>query len=410
MRWLNWLDALVAASELVWGVVCERMIIGNAPYSTEGKTCTDAPKSGVVADCKRADALLKMLGVWGSWGQKPPEPARINAMLSSRTRKKNLARNRRGRTTQLLSIKPPKTLNSRSNLNPKPDPNPPTETRSSNSNPKPFFLPLCGDAALMMRSLFAAATGMDAQQRQINTVSNNLANVTTTGFKKSRNNFQDLLYEVTKQAGAPSSPDTSLPAGIHSGHGVKLVSTQKLFEQGDIKYTGAELDMAIEGIGFYQILQPNGVVAYSRAGNFERDPNGRVVTPDGFPLLPEIVIPETARQIQVGLDGNVSVLLGDETLPTAVGAIELSRFVNPAGLTPVGKNLFLPTAASGEPQNNTPGLGGMGSINHQFLELSNVSVVEEMVSMIVTQRAYEINSKAIQTSDEMLETANNLVR
>ncbi|HKI98710.1 MAG TPA: flagellar basal-body rod protein FlgG [bacterium] len=262
----------------------------------------------------------------------------------------------------------------------------------------------------MMRSLFVAATGMGAQQRQIDTVSNNLANVSTVGYKKSRNNFEDLLYQIEKAAGTPSSANTTVPVGIHHGHGVKHVSTEKVFTQGDMKNTGQQLDMAIEGTGFFQILQPNGAIAYSRAGNFAKDQNGRLVTQDGFPLEPEINVPADARQVQIGLDGQVSVLVGQDPLPTTIGTIQLARFANPAGLTPLGKNLYAPTAASGNPVVDNPGVNGMGTLIQSFLELSNVSVVDEMINMIIAQRAYEVNSKAIQTSDEMLQTANQIIR
>lgn len=262
----------------------------------------------------------------------------------------------------------------------------------------------------MMRSLFVSATGMGAQQRQIDTVANNLANVATTGYKKSRNNFQDLLYQIDKTAGSQSSQNTTVPVGIHSGHGVKHVSTEKIFSQGDMKNTTGELDVAIEGVGFFQILQPSGAIAYSRSGNFRRDQQGRVVTQEGFPLEPEIVIPQDTRQVSIGLDGTVSVLVGEESLPTPIGTVQLARFANPAGLTPQGKNLYQPTAASGNAVVENPGVNGMGTLNQNFLELSNVSVVDEMINMIVAQRAYEVNSKAIQTSDDMLQTANNIIR
>ncbi len=262
----------------------------------------------------------------------------------------------------------------------------------------------------MMRSLFVAATGMGAQQRQIETVANNLANVATTGYKKSRNNFQDLLYQIERAAGTPSSQNTTIPVGIHRGHGVKHVSTEKIFTQGDMKNTGIELDIAIEGVGFFQILQPNGAIAYSRAGNYQKDQQGRIVTQDGFTLEPEIIIPEDTRQVQIGLDGTVSVLVGEDPLPTPIGTIQLARFVNPAGLSPLGKNLYAPTAASGNPVVENPGVNGMGTLIQSFLELSNVSVVDEMINMIIAQRAYEVNSKAIQTSDDMLQTANQIIR
>lgn len=262
----------------------------------------------------------------------------------------------------------------------------------------------------MMRSLFVAATGMGAQQRQIETVANNLANVSTIGYKKSRNNFQDLLYQIERSAGTPSSQNTTVPVGIHSGHGVKHVSTEKVFTQGDMKNTGIELDIAVEGVGLFQILQPNGAIAYTRSGNYQRDQNGRIVTQDGFPLEPEIIIPQDTRQVNIGLDGTVSVLVGTEVEPTNIGTIQLARFANPAGLTPLGKNLYSPTPASGNPVVDNPGVNGMGTLIQSFLELSNVSVVDEMINMIIAQRAYEVNSKAIQTSDDMLQTANQIIR
>ena len=262
----------------------------------------------------------------------------------------------------------------------------------------------------MMRSLFISATGMGAQQRQIDTVANNLANVATTGYKKSRNNFQDLLYQIDKASGTPSSQNTTVPVGIHSGHGVKHISTEKIFTQGDMKHTGVDFDVAVEGVGFFQILQPNGAIAYSRSGAFQKDQEGRMVSQDGFPLEPEIIVPQDTRQVQIGLDGTVSVLIGEDPLPTNIGTIQLARFPNPAGLAPSGKNLYAPSAASGNPVVENPGVNGMGNLNQQFLELSNVSVVEEMINMIVAQRAYEINSKAIQTSDDMLQTANQIIR
>jgi flagellar basal-body rod protein FlgG len=251
---------------------------------------------------------------------------------------------------------------------------------------------------------------MGGQQRQIDTVANNLANVSTVGYKKSRNNFEDLLYQIEKSAGTPSSANTTVPVGIHHGHGVKHVSTEKVFTQGDMKNTGQELDIAIEGTGFFQILQPNGAIAYSRSGNFQKDQNGRMVTPNGFPLEPEIIIPQDTRQVQIGLDGQVSVLVGEDPLPTPIGTVQLARFANPSGLTPIGKNLYLTTAASGNPVVENPGVNGMGTLIQSFLELSNVSVVDEMINMIIAQRAYEVNSKAIQTSDDMLQTANQIIR
>lgn len=262
----------------------------------------------------------------------------------------------------------------------------------------------------MMRSLFTAATGMKGQQQQIDTIANNLANVNTTGFKKSRNHFQDLLYQNEKKAGVASSASTQVPVGIHVGHGTKHVSTEKIFTQGNLQSTGNQLDLSIDGLGFFQILQPNGAIAFSRAGQFNIDGQGRLVTDEGMFLDPEINIPQETTKIQVGFDGTVSVFLRDETEPEAIGTMQLARFSNPAGLTPIGKNLYVSSPASGTPIVEVPGIAGMGTLNQGFLESSNVSVVEEMVNMITAQRAYEVNSKAIQTSDQMLQTVNNLTQ
>ncbi|MGK5095209.1 flagellar basal-body rod protein FlgG [Deltaproteobacteria bacterium TL4] len=262
----------------------------------------------------------------------------------------------------------------------------------------------------MMRSLYTAATGMGGQQKQIDTIANNLANVNTTGFKKSRNHFQDLLYHNERTAGVASSLSTQVPVGIHVGHGVKHVSSEKIHTQGDMQNTGNDLDLSIDGPGFFQVLQPNGALAYSRAGHFNIDGQGRLVTDDGMLLDPEINIPSETRKIEIGFDGTVSVFLRDETQPEAVGTIQLARFSNVAGLTPMGKNLYLPSPASGNAIVDAAASNGMGSLNQGFLEGSNVSIVEEMVGMITAQRAYEVNSKAIQTSDNMLQTANNIVR
>ena len=262
----------------------------------------------------------------------------------------------------------------------------------------------------MLRALYTAATGMGSQQRQIDNISNNLANVNTTGFKKSRNHFQDLLYHNERNAGVASSLSTQVPVGIHVGHGVEHVATEKIHTQGNMKNTGNDLDISIDGPGFFQILQPNGTIAYSRAGHFNVDGQGRLVTDNGMLLDPEINIPPETRKVEIGFDGTVSVFLRDETLPEAVGSMQLARFSNTAGLTPIGRNLYLPTPASGNPLVESPGTNGMGTLNQGFLEDSNVSIVEEMVNMITAQRAYEVNSKAIQTSDNMLQTANNLVR
>lgn len=261
----------------------------------------------------------------------------------------------------------------------------------------------------MLRSLSVAATGMEAQQLNIDIISNNLANVNTTGFKKSRGDFQDLLYQTVIPAGTPSSGSTQAPTGIQVGMGVRSVAVQKIFTQGEYQQTGNSLDIAIEGDGFYQINQPNGVVAYSRAGAFKLDSEGRIVNSDGYPIEPNITIPSTAKSITIGVSGIVSITNADGSVAD-VGQIELAKFLNPAGLNSIGKNLYLPTPSSGEAITGVPGEEGLGTISQGFLEMSNVNVVQEMVNMIVAQRAYEVNSKAIQASDEMLQKANDLKR
>jgi flagellar basal-body rod protein FlgG len=244
----------------------------------------------------------------------------------------------------------------------------------------------------MIRSLWTSATGMQAQELNIDVISNNLANVNTSGFK------------------AASSQDTIVPTGIQLGHGTRPAAVQKLFSQGDFQNTTNELDWAIEGDGFFQIEIPNGDTSYSRSGEFKLDADGRIVNPDGFPLVPEMTIPSDTISISVGMDGTVSVIqAGDET-PTELGTLQLARFVNPAGLRSLGKNLYAPTEASGDEITGTAGENGLGTIAQGFLEMSNVSVVDEMVSMITAQRAYETNSKVIQTADDMLQMANNLKR
>ncbi|MDX2471953.1 MAG: flagellar basal-body rod protein FlgG [SAR324 cluster bacterium] len=262
----------------------------------------------------------------------------------------------------------------------------------------------------MMTSLFTSATGMSAQQSQIDTISNNLSNVNTNGFKKTRNNFQDLLYSNEIVPGSATSSNTISPTGLHKGHGVKLIGTQKVYTQGNLTHTGNDLDLSIDGDGFFQVLRPNGSIAYSRDGAWQRDNNGRVVNSDGYPIEPELVIPPEATKLIVSQDGVVQILVGDDPTPTRVGNIQLSKFINPAGLNPIGKNLLMATQASGAPIAGDPGTEGIGMLSQGFLEKSNVSVVDEMVNMIVAQRAYEVNSKSIQTSDNMLQTAVNLVR
>jgi len=262
----------------------------------------------------------------------------------------------------------------------------------------------------MLRSLWTAATGMQAQTVNIDVISNNLANVNTTGFKRSRADFQDLLYETLREAGTTSANGTQVPTGIQLGHGVRTAATQKIFSTGGMEQTGNSLDIAIEGDGLFQILQPNGDVAYTACGAFKLDSEGRMVTSDGYTLEPEITIPPDSVSISIAVDGTVSVLQAGDSTPTEVGTIELAKFINPAGLKSIGRNLYIETAASGEVVTGTAGEDGFGTILQGYLEMSNVNVVDEMVDMITAQRAYEMNSKAITTSDEMLKTATNLVR
>ena len=262
----------------------------------------------------------------------------------------------------------------------------------------------------MIRALFSAATGMQSQQMNIDVIAHNLANVNTTGFKRSRADFQDLLYQTLRQPGASSTSQTEIPTGIQVGLGSRAAAVQRLFLQGDFQQTQNQLDLAIDGPGFFQILQPSGEVAYTRAGAFKLDSQGRVVSSDGLPLEPEIVIPTDTTGITIGSDGTVSVLQPGNPTPQQVGQLRLVNFANPAGLSGLGHNLLKNTTASGEPIEGVPGTDGLGALSQGFLEISNVSVVEEMVNLITGQRAYEINSKAIQAADEMLQTSTNLRR
>lgn len=259
----------------------------------------------------------------------------------------------------------------------------------------------------MNPALWIAKTGLEAQQTKMGVVSNNLANVGTTGFKRDRAIFEDLLYQNVRQPGAQSSQDTTLPSGLLRGTGVRTVATEKLHIQGNIAQTGNSLDMAIQGRGFFQILRPDGALGYSRDGTFQLDAQGQMVTSGGLLLQPAITIPSSALSVTIGDDGVVSVLEPGNTAPTQVGTVQLADFVNPSGLQPMGSNLFQETVSSGAPQLGNPGIGGLGAINQGALETSNVNVVEEMVNMIETQRAYEINSKAISTADQMLQYINN---
>jgi flagellar basal-body rod protein FlgG len=261
-----------------------------------------------------------------------------------------------------------------------------------------------------MRALWTAATGMHAQQLTLDVISNNLANVQTAGFKRSRVDFQDLVYEVLQAPGAASAQGQEVPSGFQVGHGSRAVATQRLFVKGDLQQTGNPLDLAIEGDGFFQVQLLSGDIGYTRSGAFKKNSQGQLVTSDGFAVQPQITIPPNAVSVSVGVDGTVSVLQAGQAQPQTVGSIELVRFINPGGLQSQGRNLFIPTQASGDATPGTPGRDGLGTLLQGFVEGSNVNVVEEMVGMIVTQRAYEINSRAIRTADEMMQTANNLVR
>lgn len=261
----------------------------------------------------------------------------------------------------------------------------------------------------MMRALYTSATGMIAQQFHMDVVSNNLANVNTVGFKKSRADFQDLLYQTLRPAGATVADGAQVPAPLEVGLGVRPVAAVTLFSEGSFQQTGNPLDVAIEGDGFFKVQTPGGP-AYTRDGAFKIDSQGNVVTSDGYKLQPDIRVPEGAQQISVGKDGTITAVVGGAAEPTVLGQLQLVRFTNPAGLSHAGGNTYVPTAASGQPAEGTPGAEGFGRIAQGTLEMSNVQVVEEMVNMITAQRAYEVNSKSIQTADEMLGTANNLRR
>ncbi|VVP03742.1 flagellar basal-body rod protein FlgG [Pseudomonas sp. B21128] len=254
----------------------------------------------------------------------------------------------------------------------------------------------------MLPALWVAKTGLSAQDTNLTTISNNLANVSTTGFKRDRAEFQDLLYQIKRQPGAQSTQDSELPTGLQVGTGVRIVGTQKNFTAGSLQTTEQPLDMAINGRGFFQILQPDGTTSYTRDGTFHLDSNGQIVNASGFALEPAIVIPNDAQTFTVGNDGTVSVTLPGNPASQVIGNLQTADFINPAGLQAVGNNLFLETAASGAPQVGTPGLAGFGTTLQNTLETSNVSTVEEMVNMITTQRAYEMNSKVISTADQML--------
>jgi flagellar basal-body rod protein FlgG len=260
----------------------------------------------------------------------------------------------------------------------------------------------------MIRSLWIAKTGLDAQQTQMDVISNNLANVSTSGFKRSRAVFEDLMYQTLRQPGAQSSQQTQLPSGLQIGTGVKPVATERVFTQGNLQLTGNAKDVAIQGSGFFQVLMPDGSNAYTRDGSFQTDAQGQLVTSSGYPVQPAITIPADALSITIARDGTVSVVQPGSPAAVQVGSLQLATFVNPAGLLSMGENLYAETTASGTPGVNAPGSNGAGLLNQNYVETSNVNVVEELVNMIQTQRAYEINSKAIQTSDQMLQKLTQL--
>jgi len=261
----------------------------------------------------------------------------------------------------------------------------------------------------MIRALWTAATGMDSQQTNIDVIANNLANVNTSGFKKSRADFQELLYQVSKTPGSSTSADTVSPTGIQVGLGSRTAAVQKVFSTGDMMQTENELDLAIEGRGFFQVEMPDGTTAYTRSGALKKDGDGRLTTSEGYLLTPQIVIPENTTSISIGQDGTVDVFLDGESTSTEIGVIEMAIFSNESGLRSLGRNLFAETISSGVATTGIPGENGLGTLSQGYLEGSNVSVMEEMVNMIAGQRAYEVNSKAIQTADEMLQMTNNLI-
>ncbi len=254
----------------------------------------------------------------------------------------------------------------------------------------------------MNRALWVAKTGLDAQQTRMSVISNNLANTNTTGFKQDRASFEDLLYQQVRQPGGASSAQTQLPTGLQLGTGVRVVATAKNFEQGGQQQTGRALDVMVNGRGFFEVMMPDGTSAYTRDGSFKINAQGELVTNSGYAVQPGIQIPEGAQSLTIGSDGTISVQMAGEAASVEIGSLTLTDFINPAGLQAKGENLYLETTASGPAQNGTPGLNGLGGVVQGALEGSNVNVVEELVSMIETQRAYEMNAKAISTTDQML--------
>jgi len=260
----------------------------------------------------------------------------------------------------------------------------------------------------MINSLMISKTGMTAQQTQLDVISNNLANVSTNGFKRSNAVFEDLMYQNLRQVGANTAEQAELPTGLQVGLGVRTVATSRSFTQGSLQQSGNALDVAINGQGFFQVQMPDGTTAYTRDGSFQLNSQGQLVTNSGYPLSAGITLPAETTSITISGDGIVSAKLPGTTAPQQVGVLELANFINPAGLEPMGQNLYRESVASGNPINGNPGTTGMGNLMQGFTEASNVNVVQELVTMIQTQRAYEMNSKAIQTSDQMLQRLSQL--
>ena len=260
----------------------------------------------------------------------------------------------------------------------------------------------------MMRSLWISKTGMEAQQTQLDTISNNLANVSTNGYKRAHAVFEDLMYQNLRQAGANSSEQTTLPTGLQAGLGTRAVATARNFSQGGLQQSSNPLDIAVRGSGFFEVQMPDGTTGYTRDGSFQVSSTGQLVTNNGYTVNPGITIPANAQSVTIGSDGTVSVTIPGQATAQSVGQLQVASFVNPAGLEPRGQNIFAETTASGTPNSGTPGANGLGSLRQGFVETSNVNVVEELVAMIQTQRAYELNSKAIQTSDQMLQKLGQL--
>lgn len=254
----------------------------------------------------------------------------------------------------------------------------------------------------MIRSLWIARTGLDAQQTSLDVIANNLANTSTNGYKQARPVFEDLLYQTLRQPGAQSSQSTQIPSGLQLGTGVRPVSTARVHTQGSLQQTGNDLDVAINGAGFFQVLLPDGTTAYTRDGSFQKDNQGQLVTANGYAVQPSITIPSDALTVTISNDGVVSITQAGSAAPTQVGSLQLATFINVGGLQSMGENLYMETASSGAPTPSTPGTNGAGVINQRYVEASNVNVAQELVSMIQTQRAYELNSKVVSTSDQML--------